>query len=409
MGQLTEGKLKKLIREAAPVAGVSDGDGLTYTMSRAQAERAQGTWVFRYRHAQRQREMTLGNYPDMTLERARESARAARVMVDLGKDVAGEKRRAKAEAAAARTFRELAEDYLAGKKKIADRTKGEWRRYLEKDIYPSIGHVAMADVTVDEVRTTVKRIANRSQTVARRAFEMISVIFAHAVADGAALASPCRDLKASALVGEAAAPRERKKLSREQLRAVLSALPRLGPVHALVVKILLATCVRKNELIRAKRVHVDLAAGLWTVPAENAKTGKGYVIPLAPAVVRWFAELFAISRSSEWVLPKLSRRVSGRDEHMCDKTLNNALERLNLDISFSPHDLRSTARSHLAELGVDVIVAERCLNHSLGGLVAVYDQHDYLDERRKALAKWAQVLAELEWRPDNIVPLRAAA
>ncbi|MBK7421601.1 MAG: hypothetical protein IPJ48_00045 [Propionivibrio sp.] len=49
----------------------------------------------------------------------------------------------------------------------------------------------------------------------------------------------------------------------------------------------------------------------------------------------------------------------------------------------SPHDFRSTARSHLGALGVPVIVAERCLNHSLGGLIAVYDQHDYLEERRR--------------------------
>jgi hypothetical protein len=52
---------------------------------------------------------------------------------------------------------------------------------------------------------------------------------------------------------------------------------------------------------------------------------------------------------------------------------------------FTPHDLRSTARSHLAALGVHVIVAERCLNHTLGGLIAVYDQHDYMTERRAAL------------------------
>ena len=50
---------------------------------------------------------------------------------------------------------------------------------------------------------------------------------------------------------------------------------------------------------------------------------------------------------------------------------------------FTPHDLRSTCRSHLGALGVDVLIAERCLNHSLGGLVAVYDKHDYLTERRR--------------------------
>lgn len=68
MGQLTEGKLKKLVKAAAPIPGVSDGDGLTFTMSEAQAKRGHGSWVFRYRHAGKQREITLGNYPDMPLD-----------------------------------------------------------------------------------------------------------------------------------------------------------------------------------------------------------------------------------------------------------------------------------------------------------------------------------------------------
>jgi hypothetical protein len=60
-------------------------------------------------------------------------------------------------------------------------------------------------------------------------------------------------------------------------------------------------------------------------------------------------------------------------------------------------------------LGVSVVVAERCLNHTLGGLVAVYDQHDYLDERRKALELWEVKLATIESGADNVVMLRGAA
>lgn len=63
---------------------------------------------------------------------------------------------------------------------------------------------------------------------------------------------------------------------------------------------------------------------------------------------------------------------------------------------FTPHDLRSTARSHLTELGVNIIVAERCLNHSLGGLVGIYDQHDYMIERRVALELWCNLITSCE-------------
>lgn len=96
-------------------------------------------------------------------------------------------------------------------------------------------------------------------------------------------------------------------------------------------------------------------------------------------------------------------------------SLNAALNRLHDNISkkcrrFTPHDLRSTARSHLGALGVDVLIAERCLNHSLGGLVAVYDKHDYITDRRNALELWSAKLAALEaGKPFNVVPLRRLA
>lgn len=96
-GILKSAELERWIKAGKWIAGKSDGGGLTFTLSKA----GTASWVFRYRSAGKQREMTLGNYPDISLEKAREAARAARVMVDLGKDVAIEKRRAKAESAAA--------------------------------------------------------------------------------------------------------------------------------------------------------------------------------------------------------------------------------------------------------------------------------------------------------------------
>ena len=83
---------------------------------------------------------------------------------------------------------------------------------------------------------------------------------------------------------------------------------------------------------------------------------------------------------------------------------------------FTPHDLRSTARSWLTSetIGANVIVAERCLNHTLGGLLAIYDQHDYLTERRAALERWTAFILACEagnaWKTasENVIPLRHA-
>ena len=94
-------------------------------------------------------------------------------------------------------------------------------------------------------------------------------------------------------------------------------------------------------------------------------------------------------------------------------SLNAAIDRMCETLGdncrrFTPHDLRSTARSHLAVLGVDVLIAERCLNHSLGGLVAVYDKHDYMAERRKALTLWSNKIRAIE-NGAQLVPLKLVA
>jgi len=151
---------------------------------------------------------------------------------------------------------------------------------------------------------------------------------------------------------------------------------------------------RVSELTSAKWENVDLARGEWVIPHSKGKADQSFTVPLVPVVVGWFRELQSYSFKSAYVLPaRESRRIAlvGDDVHFSQLTLNAILNKLCRRLPgvrrFTPHDLRSTARSHLSSLGVGVIVSERCLNHSLGGLLAIYDQHDYLTERREALER----------------------
>jgi integrase len=189
----------------------------------------------------------------------------------------------------------------------------------------------------------------------------------------------------------------------------------LNERSVIIIKLLLLTAVRVNELLRAEWQHVDFDKAEWTIPDSNAKKGKGFVIPLPSSAVDLFRRLEVLACGSAYVLPS-QRRSRSRNKTMDPNAILMALGRMRPSLPevrrFSPHDLRSTARSHLAALGVPLIVAERCLNHSLGGIVQVYDLHDYLDERRKALTTWADFLNHCEsgreWLPGNVVPIRAA-
>jgi integrase len=181
--------------------------------------------------------------------------------------------------------------------------------------------------------------------------------------------------------------------------------PNFGRENELAVWLLLALCVRKMELLSAQWDAFDLDAGIWTLTRENTKTRSSIRIPLAKPVVAWLKEAKVFSFGKPYVFParRLVRSRMGvarrnRYEHVGPDTLTVALRRLTLlDIEhFTVHDMRRTARTHLAGLGVDRFVAERSLNHKLGNVEGIYDRHDYFAERAAALGAWASLLDKVE-------------
>ena len=97
--------------------------------------------------------------------------------------------------------------------------------------------------------------------------------------------------------------------------------------------------------------------------------------------------------------------------HIQESTLPVALAKVRAEMpdvpNFTIHDFRRTARTHLAALGVDPVVAERCLNHRIKGVEGIYNRHQYFDERKAALAQWANLLVALERNEEyNVTPIR---
>ena len=418
MGKLTDVQIRNWMKAGNPTAK-ADGDGLTFTLS------AKGTaaWVLRYRFGGKARELTLGRYPDITLAKARELAAEARVHIQQGRDVAREKQKATIERAAAKTLRELAADYMSKAfPHLAANTIKQRRHHIEGVILPKLGSLPAREVMTADVVAMVEAVGKKSVNVAELVFTAVSEIFKHGLARHVVTANPCAGISVSAICGKPEPKRQRLKLTEDELRVILPALPGIGAENALAVKIQLATCVRLGELAKAEWAHVDFDRAEWFVPDQNSKTGRGFTIPLTPAVVGWFRELEPFACGSRFVLPARQVRRTrnhGGEVHFEQRAMNAMLHKLCEKLGdkvrrFTPHDLRSTARSHLAALGVNILVAERCLNHSLGGLIAIYDQHDYTTERRAALELWTDFILACEagraWLPqgDNLIPLRKA-
>ena len=393
MAMLTDMQIKSLIRAAAPIAK-SDGNGLTFTLSK----NGTSAWILRYRHGGRQKELTIGRYPDITLAKARELAAEARANIQQGEDVARTKKLEARELAAAKTFRELANDYLAKAQPVLAASTFKQRKHHVNDvILPKLGSLLVREVTTTDIVYLLESV--RKMHVAALVLIAISRIFKHGIAKHLALTNPCLGITASAICDTPKPTRLRLKLTQDELRIILPALPTIGIENAIAIKILLTTCVRVNELVKAKWTDIDFTMAEWSIPDANSKTRKGFTLPLPPTVVSWFKELKEYACDSEYVLPT-RRAGESKHPHILTLTINVALNKLCNKLEgvrrFTPHDLRSTARSHLTELGVNLIVAERCLNHSLGGLVGIYDQHDYMTERRCALELWSNFIVACE-------------
>lgn len=186
----------------------------------------------------------------------------------------------------------------------------------------------------------------------------------------------------------------------------------------LLLALLFCLGVRKSELTQSKWEEFDLDKQLWFLPKERSKTGETITIPIVPAVAEWLNELRVRACGSEYVLPNRKSGSTGKG-YMGNDTLNRAvaamfgklqssdnrhLENVMGDTEpFVPHDCRRTTRTLLSELGVAPHIAERCLNHKLKGVMAVYDKHDFLEERRKALGKLTERIAPLVSGESNVI------
>lgn len=289
MSKLTDVQLRHWLKAGKAVARAQgEIPGLTFTLSASGA----AAWVLRYRFGGKPRELTIGRYPDFSIVSAKAEALEARAKIQQGIDGAREKRRTKVEAAAAMTFRQLADDYMAKVfPALATNTVTQRRRYVKKVILPKLGPLAAREVTGADIVSLLESVGRNSQSVADVVFTTVSEIFKHGIARHVVTSNPCATLSLSAIVGKAEPKRQRLKLTAEELRALLPSLPSMGEQNALVVKILLVTCTRIGELVKAEWSHVNFERAEWFIPDENSKTGRGFTVPLAPTVVEWFKAL----------------------------------------------------------------------------------------------------------------------
>lgn len=397
---LTDAKIKGL---RAPDAGrieVADKvvSGLRIRVGTSGAK----TFILRKRIGGRIANVTVGRFHDQrfTLTDARKKARTLLNDIEGGGDPRAETRRTTG--AGAGTVRALFDDYK--KAKAGKRSISEIERIFNKYVLPEIGDrladsINRADVTrlIDGVATGG---AKPTPVMARAVAAQLSAFYSWAMPRLHRLeVNPCRD------AGKPDKPKARERvLSNDELRALWEVLEGEGMPWGPAVKLLILTGQRRDEVFSADRSEFDLEAKLWTIPGERAKNGKAHLVPLSNAavaileavpVVDGSAKLFpsradpergasGFSRALSRIIADMGKAMSGDDDNPA--TVEH----------FTLHDLRRTLATGMQRLGVRLEVTEAVLNHvagSRGGLVGVYQRHEFLEEKRHALNAWA---AEVE-------------
>jgi len=373
---------------------VLDRDGLYFIIQPSGVK----SWALRYRRRSDGKAIkhTIGSYPRVSLKDARSTATALRADVERGADPHGDKvvaRRRDAEVND--SFEAVARRFIA-EHQFRNNRSWEWaaRRLGLVDRW---GARRIGDITRADAIAALDEISARAPILANRIHALLSKLFRWADTKGIANANPCAHL-------ERAREQSRDRvLDDTELRKIWLAAGELGQPYAGIVRLLILTGQRRNEIAGLRWSEIDLEGRVLHLPAARTKNAKPHDVPLSAAALAIVAGLprlvdvdrvFTVKRKPVAGFSKMKERLDAASD-VTDWTL---------------HDIRRSVASGLQKLGIRLEVTEAVLNHrsgSMAGIVGVYQRHDYAVEKRDALARWADYVDGLGiGRKANVVTLR---
>jgi integrase len=362
------------------------------------------SWAVRYRRQAdgKPRKLTLDGF--VSIGTAHKLAQAALDKVAEGGDPAREKQEARAVPAHPDTFSEIAEQFI--KRHVIPNASARYRyeveRMLRKDVLPVWGHRPIGTIVKRDVVELLDGVVDRGGGLtANHVLATVRKLFNWAVARGIVDASPVQGIKAP--LAETA--RDRVLTDAE----VLSFWEATGEVpypFGPFARLLLLTGQRRTEVAGMTWDELDLDNPSWLIPSNRTKNGEKHEVPLSAAALDILKSLPRIQSDKGYVFTTTGEtHVTGYSRAKAD-----------IDRRVSPmpawtfHDLRRTAASGMARLGINLPVIEKVLNHTSGsfaGIVGVYQRHSFADEKRNALEAWARFVLSLQRASENVVPLRA--
>jgi integrase len=408
MGKLNEKGLKGLLTK--PPGRYPDGDGLHFkTIGKGRAY-----FTYRFMLKGRERELSIGPYPETSLEAARIKHKRFVADVAAGIDPAAERKAVRAAIAAkaeyapsvAPTFGQCADAYLkahdAGWKN--PKHSQQWAMTLTNYAKP------LRDMPVDQVDTAailgvLTPIWNKTPETASRLRGRIEAVLASAQVDGWIEEGRSNPARWKNWLDHKLAPPKKigtrghhTAMDYKLVPAFMARLAETPGVAALALRLTILTACRTSEVLNMTFDEIDFENAIWRIPASRMKMGKPHDVPLSPPAL---------------AILKAQHETRGRNPHvfpgrptkpLSNMALNMLLRRLKVPVT--THGFRSSARSWMADQGVQFELAEAALAHTVGSaVVQAYQRSSMLERRRPVLASWAQFVCGTD-ADNDVVPMK---
>ena len=386
---LTDTAIKKAKPGDRPVK-FSDGKGLYLLVNPVGSK----LWRWKYRVLGKEKVMSLGMYPDVSLAQARDGVDNARKVLAVGDDPMAIRKAHKvaSRTAAENSFEAVARMWWAQWKPARSvQHAGQVMRRFEANVFPYIGARPVSDVQAPELVAMLKAIEARGVSdLAKRALQTSSQVFRYAIAHGLAKRNPSTDIKP----GDVLASRQKQNLARIDGKELPDLLRHVDAYQGavttrLAMKLMAMTFVRTTELIGARWSEFDLEAARWDIPAERMKMKTPHIVPLSRQAVNLLKTLQLISGHGAMLFP-------GERDHeksMSNNTILKALERMGYKGRMTGHGFRGVASTLLHEMGFDHAHIEIQLAHQERNEVsAAYNHATYLKQRVELMQSWSDYL-----------------
>lgn len=355
-------------------------------------------WRFRYKIGGKEKLLSIGPYPEVTLAAARDARDEARAGLRAGRDPSLVRKQLRAQAANEdRKFEKVARDWhTLNKSRWTERHTADVMISLEQMVFPLLGNVDVAEITPPMVLDVIRRIEARpALETARRVRQRMSAIFLFAMGLGLATTDP------AAVIQKAMAPmtkgRQPALVTLEEAREALAACEAIPahPVTRLAMRFLALTHVRPGEVHGTRWTEFEGLEGdepLWLIPAARMKMKEAHKVPLSRQAVEVIEVLRELTGRMPFVFP------NGRNAHkpMSENALGYLLNRAGYHQRHVPHGWRATFSSIMNErFPADRAVIDLMLAHAPKDKVeAAYNRAKHLKRRRELSQIWADLLLE---------------